>query len=322
MGNPYEQHKVMLIGEGYAENVTFEGLPDDELKLGDCVVEKTNSETFQLANNGDKPVRFSFNAGEKEGFRFSPAEGHLKAGASKEVKVQFRSTATVEYDKTELYCETQVIEYMDGENVIAVSEAKDWDDTMKTVRMVRPSELKKILQERKIEEARKAEERAAAELAKQGGKNKPKPGDKKPETPVEEPVEVDMSEPESAELVETIPAPETRDAEGAEPLQLVLKTSLTCDYAKYECTTTSMDFKPTLMYAQRTHKFTIKNTSLIELHFNFKLSNPESQMLDAGPYSIFPKRGSIAPGCDDNFMVKFAPMEVEPNFRRLLEANF
>ena len=29
--NPYEQHKVMLVGEGYVENVTFEGVPNDEL---------------------------------------------------------------------------------------------------------------------------------------------------------------------------------------------------------------------------------------------------------------------------------------------------
>lgn len=28
----------MLQGEGYSENVTFEGLPNDELQLGDCIV--------------------------------------------------------------------------------------------------------------------------------------------------------------------------------------------------------------------------------------------------------------------------------------------
>jgi hydrocephalus-inducing protein len=31
LNNPYEQHKVMISGEGYSESVTFEGLPDDEL---------------------------------------------------------------------------------------------------------------------------------------------------------------------------------------------------------------------------------------------------------------------------------------------------
>ena len=60
---------------------------------------------------------------------------------------------------------------------------------------------------------------------------------------------------------------------------------------------------------------------MISLQFNFKISNPETGMLDAGAYSIFPKKGSIAPGCDDNFLVKFAPMEIEPSFRRVLAAN-
>ena len=76
------------------------------------------------------------------------------------------------------------------------------------------------------------------------------------------------------------------------------------------------------MYAQRTHKFTIKNTSLINLNFNFKLTNPTTGLLDAGAYSIFPKKGSVAPGCDDNFLVRFSPMEIENDFARLISANF
>lgn len=192
---------------------------------------------------------------------------------------------------------------------------------MKTVRMVRPSELKKIMQERRLEEQRKKEEAEAAAAAAKGGKGAKKPA-KAPEAPAEEEIVVDMSEEPNTELIDTIKPPDFLDAEGVEPLQLALKTSLVCDYAKYECVTTRLDFKPTLMYAQRTHKFTIKNTSLIALNFNFMISNPDSGMLDAGPYSIFPKKGSIAPGCDDNFLVKFAPMEVENSFLRKMSANF
>jgi hydrocephalus-inducing protein len=44
--------------------------------------------------------------------------------------------------------------------------------------------------------------------------------------------------------------------------------------------------------------------------------------LDAGAYSIFPKKGSVAPGCDDNFLVRFSPMEIENDFSRLISANF
>jgi len=48
------------------------------------------------------------------------------------------------------------------------------------------------------------------------------------------------------------------------------------------------------MYAQRTFKFTIKNTSQIDLKYNFKIANSMTGILDAGPYSIMPKKGSIA----------------------------
>jgi len=73
--NPYEQHKVLIVGEGYAESITFEGLPkemEDELLLGDCVVQRAKAEVFSLVNNGDKHVKFHWNTGEHEGFKIFP----------------------------------------------------------------------------------------------------------------------------------------------------------------------------------------------------------------------------------------------------------
>ena len=75
------------------------------------------------------------------------------------------------------------------------------------------------------------------------------------------------------------------------------------------------------MYASRSHKFTIKNTSLITLNYNFRIVNSATGILDAGAYSIIPKKGSIAAGCDDNFLVKFSPEEVEHDFSRILSAG-
>jgi hypothetical protein len=114
-------------------------------------------------------------------------------------------------------CDTQVIEYMDGEEVLPPGEFKDWDDTMKTVRLVRPSELKKIMQERRIEEQKKKEEAEAAAAAAKGGKGAKKPA-KPADVPQEEEVVVDMSEECNTELVDTIKPPEHRDAEGVEGL--------------------------------------------------------------------------------------------------------
>ena len=264
-------------------------------------------------------MRFHWNAGDKEEFRLYPTQGHLKAHSTKEIKVAFKATKAVSYDQIELACDTVVIEQKAGED--SKDSFRDWDDTMKTIRMVRPSELRKILAEREAEERRRKEEAEAAAAAKAGGKAA-KGGAKAPAKQADEvDIQVDESEEATAELIDTIAEPEHEKAEGSERT-VALKTSLVCDYARYECQTTRLDFKPTLMYAQRTHKFTIKNTSLINLQFNFKLTNPESGILDAGAYSIFPKKGSIAPGCDDNFLVKFAPVEIESDFTRLICANF
>jgi len=39
--NPYECTKIMVVGEGFYEDIVFEGLPndsEDEIILGDCVI--------------------------------------------------------------------------------------------------------------------------------------------------------------------------------------------------------------------------------------------------------------------------------------------
>ena len=82
-----------------------------------------------------------------------------------------------------------------------------------------------------------------------------------------------------------------------------------------------IDFKPTLMYATRNFKFTVRNTSLINLEFNFKIAHTITGVLDAGPYTIIPKKGTIAPGCDENYIVKFSPVEVSSDLSRIFSAN-
>jgi hydrocephalus-inducing protein len=322
--NPYEQHRVLLMGEGYAENVTFEGLPEgleDELAIGDCIVNKAKSAVFQIVNNGEKAVKFRWNQGDKEEFKFYPSVGHLAAKSSKQIKIWFKSSKTVKYDKIDLLCETFQIEQKPDAETGA--KYRDWDDTMKTVHMVRPSEYKKIMKQREEEERKRKEEaEAAAAAAANKGKAPPKAPAKaasKEETKVDE-IVVDMSEDPSVELVDTLPEPENAKVEGTDK-NVPLKTTLLCDQVKYDCQVKNVDFKPTLMYAQRTYKFTVKNTSLITLNYNWKIVNSETGILDAGAYTIVPKKGSISAGCDDTFVLKFSPVEVEHDFSRILSAN-
>lgn len=95
MHNVYEQHKVLLVGEGFNENVTFEGLPqdmEDELIVGDCVIGKSRAVSFQIVNGGDTDIKFRWNMGDKEEFRFFPCVGHLKAHSRKTIKVMVKGT--------------------------------------------------------------------------------------------------------------------------------------------------------------------------------------------------------------------------------------
>lgn len=49
LNNPFEQHKVLLTGEGFTENIIFEGLPngsEDDLQIGDCVIGKAKAVSF------------------------------------------------------------------------------------------------------------------------------------------------------------------------------------------------------------------------------------------------------------------------------------
>ena len=81
-----------------------------------------------------------------------------------------------------------------------------------------------------------------------------------------------MSEEASVELIETIHEVDYDKVEGGDK-HIPLKTTLLCDYARYECALKNIEFKPTLMYASRSYKFTIKNTSLINMNYNFKIVN-------------------------------------------------
>lgn len=119
----------------------------------------------------------------------------MKARSSKVIKVMVKGVKTAKYDNINLTCETFAISQkpdIDGSKIF-----KDWDDSMKTLRMVRPSEYKKIMQERRREEEKRREEAEAAAQAAAGKKPVKAPAgkDKKVEAaPVEEDVVINMDE--------------------------------------------------------------------------------------------------------------------------------
>ena len=309
--NPFECHKVIIQAEGYQESVSFENLPEDQedvIKFGDAIVNKAKAVNFDILNTSEKPIRFEWGVAEP-GFTFIPSVGYLRPNSSKNIRVKYLTEEPVELTEAEITCDTKAITQ-------DTSEFVDWDDSMTEVKLIRPSELKRLLAIKEARERRKKEEaEAAAAAAAKKGK---KPPQKKEEEKLpEEDMEIDESEEPTEEYAEPLPEPAFEEIEGSEK-QFALKASVTGDYARYECDVDKIIFRPTLMFGARSYKFNIRNTSKIALNYNFKILNPITNTSDSGAFSVSPRSGVIPPEADELLVVKFAPNEIERDFARML----
>lgn len=199
------------------------------LLIGDCVIGKAKAVKFTLVNTGDKELKYRWNAGaaDRDEFSFYPTCGHLRAGQAKEVKVMVRGKDTKKYDNIDFVCETWQISQHHAEDGPKWTE---WDDSMKTLRVVRPSEERKIMRDREIAEIKRKDD---AELAAFNAN--PKKGAKPPpKTPLPDPIEIDMSEEPSVQLIDVIPEPEHDTVDASHKTQN-LKTSAIIDHASYDC---------------------------------------------------------------------------------------
>lgn len=310
--NPFECHKVIIQGEGYQESVTFENLPEDEediIKFGDAIVKKSKAVNFDIVNTSDKPIRFEWGITEP-GFTFIPSVGYLKPKGSKQIRAKYFTEEPIELKDVKVTCDTKSIKQ-------ETSEFIDWDDSMTEIKLIRPSELKKILAIKEAKERRKKEEAEAANAAaaKKGAK-KP-PAKKEDERLPEEDMKIDESEEATEEFAEALPEPAFEPIEGSDK-QCNLSAQVSADYSRYECETSKIIFRPTLMFGARTFKFSIKNTSKIALNYAFKILNPQTDIPDSGAFSINPRSGTLHPGTNEILIVKFAPQEIERDYERTL----
>jgi hypothetical protein len=170
------------------------------LLIGDCLIGKAKAVTFTVSNTGAQDLKFRLNSGspDRDEFTFYPAVGHLKSGHSKQIKVMVRGKETKKYENIDFVCETTIINQHGDES----NKWNDWDDTMKTLKMVRPSEQRKILRDREFAEHKRKEEAEAAAFAAQNKKGT-KPPAKAP-APVFEEVVINMSEEATVQLIDVI----------------------------------------------------------------------------------------------------------------------
>lgn len=96
--NHFDDQRIQLLGQGYMEDVTLEGLPDGDsskIRFEDGPVGAPRTLAFVMKNRVHKHWRFAWPA--VPFLKFSPAVGHLHAGAEKDVVVTFAPTETVSY---------------------------------------------------------------------------------------------------------------------------------------------------------------------------------------------------------------------------------
>lgn len=88
----------MVQGEGFYEDIVFEGLPlelEDEINLGDCVINSEKRVNFSIKNNSKEAVKFVWNSQGNDDFTLIPRIGHLASKASKNITLVFKSMKSV-----------------------------------------------------------------------------------------------------------------------------------------------------------------------------------------------------------------------------------
>ncbi|RHY53725.1 hypothetical protein DYB38_002829 [Aphanomyces astaci] len=92
---------------------------------------------------------------------------------------------------------------------------------------------------------------------------------------------------------------------------LTLHVFAVADRAQYSCDVDSIQFKKTFMFQACTYKFTLKNPSKIRVGYSWSWLSLDSSSNDMnGPFTIAPDAGEIAGGDSQEFVVRFAPVEV------------
>ena len=316
MQNEYEATKIRLKGVGYLEDLAIEGLPgntSDELDFGelDALPKASGKQmSFTLKNDQPEPIKFSFN--DHEDFKFSPSIGHIHTGKSLEIVAEFYPTQLVslgvEVDDAE--------ESSENPDFIPVSHDK----------------IPLAIKVQKVEyERRKVGQKTDEEIAALDDEAKLAYETAIEKAPLEMVAPWDNSQKsvvfnEEGEQSEEV-APEPTFVPVGDEKEIIIKLSGKSDFIRYECATNQVAFRPTMMFQTRSYKFSVSNTGATTISYDWtfenknqkgstlRLSSPSEN--DKGglgsialPFSISPQRGTISASGNEQFIVRFSPMEV------------
>lgn len=314
--NPKFSVPISAAGEGFCEDVQFEGIGDDnDLHFVDAVVGRGQNATFMLKNVSDSDIRFVFSS--QSEISFVPRIGHLRRFQVKEITSTFFCDKPLKLSPGKAACQITKIDLDE--------DAQDWDDAKRIVTFIKRSELEAQQQALLQQQLEQQQQQQTSAKSSKNQKNQ-----KEPEKPpvVEKPPEVPPISKNPNEMIRrtsTAPEPAYKVVPGSKPHDIPLKVFVVSDQIKYTIDTTEISFAPTMMFQNRTTEVHLTNTCSIRIEYTWSLKKFESLRTNyaktAGPaFTIRPTTGFIEPGQTTTFKVVFAPLEVD-DFKGILECS-
>mmetsp|Transcript_3107 Transcript_3107/g.11897 ORF Transcript_3107/g.11897 Transcript_3107/m.11897 type:complete len:4490 (-) Transcript_3107:1724-15193(-) len=280
--NHFEDTVIQVSAEAFAEDITFEDLPEGEMdivKLGDCPVGVEKPCTFVLQNHSKSHMRFDWSANDY--ISIVPQYGHIHAKSQKEISISLKTSEPKELKDEKIKFVSKKIEFT---NLRAGSSPTDWDDTHRTVRWI---EVEDKPEPEPTENAKKGK-------SAKGKKDTPPPSTEPPKMITKRVEEVD-------------PEPENQPIEGQEKTYN-LAVQGRADYAKFSLhdIETNLRFADTHMFTERQVTFEMRNVGNVEFTYDWEFTEYEKSA-----FSISPSQGTLKANSAQKFVLSFAPLDVD-----------
>jgi len=341
--NAFDATQVQLSGEAFVQDVAVEGLMNgdaegDALNYSDVGVGLAKSINFTLHNYSSTPYRFEWES--LPGLTFAPGVGHLLPGAAKQVVATFLSAEPLEHDAAEVALQLTKVRYTQAET------PADWDDSMTTAQWLTDAEYRLWQRDEAVAAKAAAAVRAENERIRAWNADPKNQGKPVPPPPAadEDGDEAEVEPPEGADgeaaqrseeaaspakrhrVVKVDPEPAYEaltDGEGDDmTARPKVFATARCAHGWLESETSSVNFKPTMMFQTRTFSFPLANTGPVAMDFAWSVAAAGPGQGHVGvsnaPFSIAPEAGTIPPGGTQQIHVSFSPEEVDSYTRRLV----
>lgn len=301
--NPNSNINIECQGEGFREDVFFEGIQGDENELRfNSVIGQPQQITFQMRNVCDNDVRFVFP--NHNDITFSPRIGQILHGKKKKITVTFMAEKQTKYNGLKMNCQWQKIK-------IQPNQIADWDDSMKIVKFVDRSSLNPYpLKMPSNDDRPKGTGRRFPGRSRRVSTAAPIPNVSFTPT-----YDANGQMSDLIKIVEVKPEPQYTVINGRQK-DIQLRVFAVNDIIKYTISTTEIEFASTMMFEKRTLEFQMTNTSQISFDFKWRVKTFDSFKTDYSsshtcPFSIQPPFGSIEADQTTTFLVNFVPEEVD-----------